>query len=56
MSLALGLIAFAGGVWLLVESVEGLVKTVRGWAVAAGVSGVALGALVLALVAAGATS
>ena len=47
MSLALGIAAFGGGIWLLVESVEGLVQTVRGWAVAAGMSGVVLAALVL---------
>lgn len=47
MSLAIAVLAFGGGVWLLVESVEGLVKTVRGWAMAAGISGVVLGALVL---------
>ncbi len=47
MSLAIGVLTFGGGVWLLVESVEGLVKTVRGWAMAGGVSGVVLGALVL---------
>lgn len=39
--------AFGGGTWLLVESVEGLVKAVRGWAVAAGLSGMVLAALVL---------
>lgn len=47
MSLVVGLAAFGGGVWLLVESVEGLVETLRGWALAAGLSGVLLGALVL---------
>lgn len=47
MDLVLGLAAFGGGLWVLVESVEGLIKTVRGWALAAGVSGAALGALVL---------
>lgn len=49
MSVAIGVLAFGGGVWLLVESVEGLVQAVRGWAMAAGVSGVVLGALVLGL-------
>jgi cation:H+ antiporter len=34
-------------VWLLVESVEGLIKTLRAWALAAGLSGVLVGALVL---------
>lgn len=47
MSLALGLVSFGGGVWLLVESVEGLVRAVRGWALSAGISGVVLGALLL---------
>jgi cation:H+ antiporter len=49
MSLVVGLAAFGGGVWLLVESVEGLVTTLRAWALAAGISGVLLGALVLSL-------
>ncbi|MBB4664297.1 sodium:calcium antiporter [Conexibacter arvalis] len=49
MRLALGLAAFGGGIWLLVESVEGLVRTLRAWALAAGLSGVLLGALVLSL-------
>lgn len=47
MTLAVGLLAFGGGVWLLVESVEGLVELVRGWAAAAGLSGIVLSALVL---------
>jgi cation:H+ antiporter len=47
MSVAVGAAAFGGGVWLLVESVEGLLRTVRAWAVAAGLSGVVLAALVL---------
>lgn len=47
MSVVLGLIAFGGGAWLLVESVEGLVGALRGWAAAAGMSGVVLAALVL---------
>ena len=47
MSLILGIAAFAGGTWLLVESVEGLVRTVRAWAAAAALSGVVLSALVL---------
>lgn len=47
MSLVVGLGAFGGGLWLLVESVEGLVKTLRAWALAAGLSGVLVGALVL---------
>lgn len=47
MSLALSLVAFGGGAWLLVESVEGLVKALTGWALAAGLSGLGLSALVL---------
>lgn len=47
MTLVIGIACFGGGVWLLVESVEGLVKTVQGWAAAAGISGVVLSALVL---------
>jgi len=47
MSLALGVGAFAGGLWLLVESVEGLVKSLRAWALASGLSGVFVGAFVL---------
>jgi len=47
VSLALSLAAFGGGAWLLVESVEGLVKALTGWAAAAGLSGLALSALVL---------
>ena len=47
MSLVLGIAAFAGGLWLLVESVEGLIKSLRAWALAAGTSGVVLAALVL---------
>ncbi|MBA3420688.1 MAG: hypothetical protein H0U12_02150 [Thermoleophilaceae bacterium] len=47
MTAVVGLLAFGGGVWLLVESVEGLVKTVRGWAAAAGLSGMVLSALLL---------
>jgi cation:H+ antiporter len=47
VSLAIGIGAFAGGVWLLVESVEGLVTNLRAWALAAGLSGVLVGALVL---------
>lgn len=46
MSLAIGALAFGGGVWLLVESVEGLVKTIRAWATAIGISGMLLSALV----------
>lgn len=49
MSLAVALAAFAVGVWLLVEAVEGLVAVLQHWALAAGVSGVLLGALVLGL-------
>ena len=47
MSAVVGLAAFGAGVWLLVESVEGLIRTLRGWALAAGLSGVLIGALVL---------
>lgn len=47
MRLAVGIVAFGGGLWLLVESVEGLVKSLRAWALAAGLSGVLVGALVL---------
>jgi len=47
LAIAIGVTAFGGGVWLLVESVEGLLRTVRGWAAAAGLSGVVLAALVL---------
>jgi cation:H+ antiporter len=47
MSLVVGIGAFGGGVWLLVESVEGLIKSLRAWALAAGLSGVLVGALVL---------
>jgi cation:H+ antiporter len=47
VSVAVGVAAFGGGVWLLVESVEGLLRTVRAWAMAAGLSGVVLSALVL---------
>jgi cation:H+ antiporter len=47
MIVALGIAAFGAGAWLLVESVEGLVKALRGWAAAAGLSGVAISALVL---------
>lgn len=47
MSLVVGIGAFAGGLWLLVESVEGLIKSLRAWALAAGMSGMAVGALVL---------
>jgi cation:H+ antiporter len=47
MSVAVGLGAFAGGLWLLVESVDGLIKALRAWAAAAGLSGVVLAAVVL---------
>ncbi len=47
MTLVVGLAAFAGGLWLLVESAEGLIKSLRAWALAAGLSGVLVGALVL---------
>lgn len=47
MSLVVGIGAFGGGLWLLVESVEGLIKSLQAWALAAGLSGVLVGALVL---------
>ena len=47
MGLLLSIAAFGGGAWLLVESVEGLVRALTGWAAAAGLSGLALSALVL---------
>lgn len=47
MSVAVGVVAFAGGVWLLVVSVEGLVRALQAWAAAAGLSGLVLAALVL---------
>jgi cation:H+ antiporter len=47
VSAIVGIAAFAGGVWLLVESVEGLIGSLRAWALASGVSGVVVGALVL---------
>lgn len=47
MSLAVGIAAFGGGLWLLVESVEGLITSLRAYALAAGLSGVLVGALVL---------
>jgi cation:H+ antiporter len=47
MSLVVGIGAFGGGLWLLVESVERLIKSLQAWALAAGLSGVMVGALVL---------
>ena len=47
MSLVVGIAAFAAGLWLLVESVEALIERLRAWALAAGMSGVVLAALVL---------
>jgi cation:H+ antiporter len=47
MRLVVGIAAFGGGLWLLVESVEGLIKSLRAWALAAGMSGIVVGALVL---------
>lgn len=47
MNVLIGLAAFGIGVAVLVESVEGLVKTLRAWAAAASVSGVFLAAIVL---------
>ena len=49
MSLLAGIVAFGGGLWLLVEAVEGLIRSLRAWALAAGLSGVLVGALVLGL-------
>jgi cation:H+ antiporter len=42
-----GILAFGGGLWLLVEAVETLIENLRAWALAAGLSGVLVGALVL---------
>jgi cation:H+ antiporter len=47
MNLVVGLLAFGAGIWLLVESVESLIGGLRAWALASGVSGVVVGALVL---------
>jgi cation:H+ antiporter len=47
MNLVVGLVAFGAGLWLLVEAVETLIKNLRAWALAAGLSGVLVGALVL---------
>ena len=47
MGLVLGVVAFGAGAWLLVEAVEGLIGAIRGWALASGLSGSALAALVL---------
>jgi len=47
VSILLSLAAFGGGAWLLVAAVEDLVKALTGWAAAAGLSGLALSALVL---------
>lgn len=47
MSLAVGIAAFGGGLWLLVKSVEVLIAGLRAYALAAGLSGVLVGALVL---------
>lgn len=47
MNVVIGLAAFGIGVAILVESVEGLVKTLRAWAAAASVSGVFLAAIIL---------
>lgn len=43
----MGIGAFGAGVWMLVESVEALITNLRAWALAAGMSGVVVGALVL---------
>jgi cation:H+ antiporter len=45
--LVVGIGAFGAGLWLLVESVEGLITSLRAWALAAGMSGIVVGALVL---------
>jgi cation:H+ antiporter len=47
MSVAVALAAFGAGCWLLIASVERLVDVLQGWAAAAGLSGVLMGALVL---------
>jgi cation:H+ antiporter len=47
LTLVVGIGAFGAGLWLLVESVEGLITSLRAWALAAGMSGVVVGALVL---------
>ena len=47
MTLVVGIGAFAAGLWVLVESVEGLITSLREWALAAGMSGIVVGALVL---------
>lgn len=39
MSLVVGIGAFGAGAWLLVASVDGLIKTLRAWALGAGLSG-----------------
>ena len=47
MTLIVGMAAFGAGLWLLVESVEGLITNLRAWAMAAGMSAIVVGALVL---------
>src|SRR3954447_26177850 len=47
MALVVGIVAFGAGLWLLVESVEGLIGSLRAWALASGISGGVVGALVL---------
>lgn len=47
MRLIIGIAAFGGGVWILIESVEALINSLRTWVIAAGLSGVTVGALVL---------
>lgn len=47
MRLIIGIAAFGGGVWILIESVEALINSLRNWVIAAGLSGVTVGALVL---------
>ncbi len=49
MDVALALVAFGGGLWLLMASVEGLVGALAGWAAASGLSALALSALVFGL-------
>ena len=47
MNLVIGIAAFGAGLWLLVESVEGLIGSLRGWALASGISGVLVGGLLM---------
>lgn len=47
MTLAVAIAGFGAGIWLLVESVEHLISSLTRWALAAGVSGLVLSAVVL---------